>query len=142
MSALANRDKARIELVRMLEDDRRLAIKEKNPSASLAATVKLADMLLNQLDEAEERRAQVTQLTHRVVHQVVCPRCRELSPVTDTPPLPEPGAAAPLRHRASGWDDEPGTTDTPDEPAPERAAPGILEVPKLLPTNRHRRRFV
>src|SRR5262245_55996723 len=131
MVAPPNIDKLRVAaLVQMLEADRRLAIKERNPSASLAATVRLAELLLDQLAEAAEQHPQITTIKTVFLHQVICPVCREKGVVTDSAPPPEP-ASAPHIRAASGWYDEPEETEPEPAPLVELRPEPTIAVPKL-----------
>ena len=115
----------------MLMSDRRHALQQRNASAAITALSRIADLLLGRLAEEEATKPQ---LTHVIVHQVICPVCKERSAASPTPlPKDEPEAAKP--RRASGWDDypEPEPTSTPEPP------PGpTIQVPKLPRTGRRR----
>ena len=98
--------KLRRSLVDMLLADRQSALRQRNASAAISASTKIADLLLRQAEEEAVKAAPITQLTHRIIHVTVCERCKERGAISDTPPpSPEPEAAKP--RRASGWDNEP-----------------------------------
>ena len=88
----------------MLLADRQSALRQRNASAAISASTKIADLLLRQAEEEAVKAAPITQLTHRIIHVTVCERCKERGAISDTPPpSPEPEAAKP--RRACGWDD-------------------------------------
>jgi hypothetical protein len=123
------------ELVDMLLDDRRRALEAKNLSAAIAASGRIVDLMLGKFAEDVTTVTPITKLTHVIMHQVICPVCKERSEISDTPPpKPEPEAARPLR--ASSWDDYPEPTSTPEPPP--GPPPGTFAVPKL-PQMRRRR---
>jgi len=131
--------KVRSELVAMLMSDRAAALRHRNPSAAISASTKIADLLLNRMAEIENERP-VTRLEHVIVHQILCPHCKELGPITASPPPPEPLAARPAVH-PSDWDEVEPDPATPvaAKPKPKPKPPKTIEVAKLPQSLRRRR---
>jgi hypothetical protein len=135
---VADLTKLRGELVDMLLDDRRRALEAKNPSAAVTASSRIVDLMLGKFAEDVTTATPVTQLTHVIVHQVICPVCKERSAISGTPPPDAEPEAAPPRC-ASGWDD--GSAPAPEPvPAPAQPAPGTILVAKLPRTDCRRDR--
>jgi hypothetical protein len=117
----------------MLMSDRSAALRQKNASAAITASAKIADLLHSRVAEEEAAKPPITQLVHVIMHQVICPLCKERSPVSATSPLREEPAAAPP-HRVSAWDDvEPEPEPVPATPPPPDPVrqPRTIEVPKV-----------
>jgi hypothetical protein len=130
------------QLLSLLMEDRAAAKRERNPSAQLAATVKLAEIALRELAEAEARQPPLATLTTILLHQVICPVCREKTPVSEfapSPPPPSQEEAERLR-RAQAW----AQADVDPDPAPPASIPdeaeAVLKVPKLPHQMRRKRR--
>jgi hypothetical protein len=127
--------KLRGELVDMLLDDRRRALEAKNPSAAIAASSRIVDLMLGKFAEDATTATPVTQLTHVIVHQVICPVCKVRSAISATPQQHAEPHAAPPR-RASGWDDAPADEAGPaSKPASQ---PATMDASKLPKTGRGR----
>ena len=136
--ATAGHAKLRRSIVEMLLSDRQAALRQRNPSAAISASTKIADLVLKEAEEQAAKHTPISKLTHRIIHVTVCERCKERGAISDTPPpSPEPEAAKP-RH-ASGWDNEPEPEPDPAPPAPVRQ-PDTIQVPKLPRTDRRRDR--
>jgi hypothetical protein len=126
----------------MLLDARRRVLQAKNPSAAVAASGRIVDLMLGKFAEKAAAATNITtniaQLTHVIVYQVVCPVCKERSAVSATPP-PE-AESRPSRPRAAGM----------TGPSPHRhlrwsrllqcrfASRELLRIPRLPKTGRRR----
>ena len=134
---VADLARLRGELVDMLLDDRRRALQAKNPSAAIAASGRIVDLMLGKFAEDFTTATPITKIEQVIVHQVICPVCKERSAVSATPPPEaEPNAANPP---ASGWDDEPELLEPAALEPPPGPPPGTIQVPKLR-TDRRRDR--
>ncbi len=120
----------------MLVADREVALRERNASAAVTASTRIAELMLKQLDAEAKHSPPVATVITKVLHQVYCPHCREFGPLTDQPP--EAYTAAARARRAADWADDPDPPETAPEPLPvassvTRPKPEpIIEVPKRI----------
>jgi hypothetical protein len=91
--------KLRSDLINMLLTDREHALHNANPSAAVAASSRVVDLMLGRLSQDDEldRHEPVDKIRIIVVHQAVCPVCKEAGPITDAAPVQE--------RRRSAWDE-------------------------------------
>lgn len=75
--AAAGHAKLRRELIGMLLADRKSAIQQRNASAAITASTRIADLLLRQAEEEAAKAQPVTKLVHVIMHQRICPVCKE-----------------------------------------------------------------
>lgn len=99
-----DKKKHRAKIVEMLLADRKAALEARNSSAAVQASTRLADLLLK-----DDEDARVTKPINRVAtvifHQIICPVCKEVGPITDVPPIADAPTPHPGRAK-SGWDDD------------------------------------
>lgn len=74
-------EKHREHLINMLLEDRQAARMGKNPSAAVAASTRIADLLLS--SDASTKQDKVHAVRIFVVHQNMCPVCKERTPIED-----------------------------------------------------------
>lgn len=80
-------------VIDMLFEDRQNAKMKGNPSAAVAASTRIADLVLR---SDQEREKPINRVVVRIVHQVMCPHCKELGPIEDH---------APGHKRDSDWEE-------------------------------------
>lgn len=99
-----DKKKHRAKIIEYLLADRKAALEARNSSAAVQASTRLADLLLKDDEDARVAKP-INRVVFAHVYQNMCPRCKELGPYLDAPPVPEQAAPHPER-QTSGWDDE------------------------------------